>query len=76
MPPSNRDQQSVRGYEPTDLIVAHSELLSDVDSLANKHAMFSELLDRNGRPPLWRREPSYATLVRFILEQQVSLCVG
>lgn len=73
MPPSNRDQQSVRGYEPTDLIVAHSELLSDVDSLANKHAMFSELLDRNGRPPLWRREPSYATLVRFILEQQVSL---
>jgi DNA-3-methyladenine glycosylase II len=30
-------------------------------------------LDRNGPPPLWAREPSYATLVHLILEQQVSL---
>jgi DNA-3-methyladenine glycosylase II len=30
-------------------------------------------LERYGPPPLWSREPSYATLVHLILEQQVSL---
>src|SRR4029453_4451594 len=29
--------------------------------------------DRFGPPPLWAREPSYATLMHLILEQQVSL---
>jgi len=28
---------------------------------------------RNGVPPLWAREPGFATLLRLILEQQVSL---
>ena len=28
---------------------------------------------RHGPPPLWRRKPCFATLVRIILEQQVSL---
>ncbi len=31
------------------------------------------LADRNGVPPLWPRDPGFATMVRFILEQQVSL---
>ena len=73
MAESNQDQQSVRGSEPADLVVEHSQMLDDVHSLSNEHALFGELLDRNGPPPLWRREPSFATLVRFILEQQVSL---
>lgn len=30
-------------------------------------------VDRYGPPPLWSRDPSYATLVHLILEQQVSL---
>jgi DNA-3-methyladenine glycosylase II len=30
-------------------------------------------VERYGSPPLWSREPSYATLVHLILEQQVSL---
>jgi DNA-3-methyladenine glycosylase II len=30
-------------------------------------------LERYGPPPLWAREPSFATLVHLILEQQVSL---
>ena len=30
-------------------------------------------LERYGPPPLWAREPSYATLTHLILEQQVSL---
>lgn len=31
------------------------------------------MLDRWGTPPLWDREPGFATLVHMILEQQVSL---
>jgi DNA-3-methyladenine glycosylase II len=30
-------------------------------------------VERYGPPPLWSRDPSYATLVHLILEQQVSL---
>ena len=30
-------------------------------------------VERYGPPPLWAREPSYATLIHLILEQQVSL---
>ncbi len=35
--------------------------------------VFGELLARNGRPPAWRREPTFATLTLLVLEQQVSL---
>lgn len=31
------------------------------------------IYDRHGAPPLWEREPGFPTLVRIILEQQVSL---
>lgn len=71
---SSRDQdQPVRGSEPADLLRSLDQMASDVESLSAGHRLFAELLDRNGMPPLWRREASFATLVRFILEQQVSL---
>ena len=41
--------------------------LADVDS------DLAGILDRLGEPPLWGRRPGFATLVRIILEQQVSL---
>jgi DNA-3-methyladenine glycosylase II len=41
--------------------------------LASRGAPFDRLLAQNGIPPLWRRPPTFATLVRLILEQQVSL---
>jgi DNA-3-methyladenine glycosylase II len=66
-------QRPVRSDEPADLIEARIEMLADIESLSHKHALFSELFDRNGPPPLWRRDPSFETVVRFILEQQVSL---
>jgi DNA-3-methyladenine glycosylase II len=34
------------------------------------------VLARHGTPPLWGREPGFATLVQIILEQQVSLASG
>lgn len=58
---------------PTELLDAHAQSQSDVRSLAADHDLFAELFDRNGVPPLWRREATFGTLVRFILEQHVSL---
>ncbi len=55
-------------------------LISDQESLehhavvlASRGAPFDRLLAKNGIPPLWQRPPTFATLVRLILEQQVSL---
>lgn len=41
--------------------------------LADRDACLRLVYERHGTPPLWDREPGFATLVRIILEQQVSL---
>lgn len=71
--PRDTQQQPGRASEPADLILARNEMLADAEALASRNEAFSTLLSRNGPPPLWRREASFETLVRFILEQQVSL---
>lgn len=43
------------------------------ETLAARNAVFRRILDRDGFPPLWQREPNFTTLARIILEQQVSL---
>ena len=48
-------------------------LLSAVRALANADPALAASVERFGPPPLWAREPTYATLVHLILEQQVSL---
>lgn len=69
-----RDQaQPVRESDPAVLIPATEQMLADAAALAENFALFAALLGKNGPPPLWRRDPSFETLVRFILEQQVSL---
>jgi DNA-3-methyladenine glycosylase II len=42
-------------------------------ALAASDPVLGASVERYGPPPLWAREPSYATLVHLILEQQVSL---
>ena len=44
-----------------------SKMLAD----ANPH--FHRVIAAHGVPPLWAREPGFATLIHIILEQQVSL---
>ncbi len=44
--------------------------------LAQRDPALAGLYARNGLPPLWRRTPGFGTLVRLILEQQVSLASG
>ncbi len=44
--------------------------------LAARDPDLARLLARHGPPPMWGRRPGYATLVRIILEQQVSLAAA
>jgi DNA-3-methyladenine glycosylase II len=41
--------------------------------LAKKDAHLRKVINAYGTPPLWAREPGFATLLQIILEQQVSL---
>ncbi len=41
--------------------------------LADTDEDLAAILERHGPPPLWARRPGFATLLRIILEQQVSL---
>ena len=45
-------------------------------ALGRVDADLAGVITRHGRPPLWGREPGFATLVQIILEQQVSLASG
>ncbi len=45
-------------------------------SLARRDPALAGLLARQGPPPLWGRQPGFPTLVRIILEQQVSLAAA
>src|SRR5438874_8062743 len=48
-------------------------LRSAARRLAVADPLLGVSVERFGPPPLWARDPSYATLVHLILEQQVSL---
>jgi DNA-3-methyladenine glycosylase II len=47
-----------------------------VTELAASDPELAGIVARHGPPPLWAREPGFATLVAIILEQQVSLRSG
>lgn len=48
-------------------------LISACDSLAAGDPDLAAVIERFGYPPLWPREPGFPTLLKLILEQQVSL---
>ncbi len=48
-------------------------LIRGIDVLCARDADLARLFESMGPPPLWPREPGFPTLVRLILEQQVSL---
>jgi DNA-3-methyladenine glycosylase II len=53
-----------------------ASLVEAARALADRDADLGGILARHGPPPLWAREPGFATLVAIILEQQVSLASG
>lgn len=48
-------------------------LAAAVRALTRRDPALRNLVRRDGLPPLWARPPGFATLLRIILEQQVSL---
>src|SRR5215471_13140139 len=48
-------------------------LASAAQELATRDRYLARVHERYGPPPLWARKPGFATLLRIILEQQVSL---
>ena len=44
----------------------------DVDELVKRDRDLAKIVHTFGYPPTWQREPGFATLIRIILEQQVS----
>ena len=43
-----------------------------IKELSDRDRNLAEVIDRYGYPDQWQREPGFATLIRIILEQQVS----
>ena len=53
-----------------------ASLRSGVDALCDRDADLAAVVDRVGAPPLWGRRPGFPTLIRIVLEQQVSLAAA
>ncbi len=51
----------------------HEMLALGVDELSARDNDLAGIVERVGAPPLWSRDPGFPTLLRIILEQQVSL---
>lgn len=51
----------------------HDSLAAGVRALSAADPDLAAIVDRHGVPPLWARDPGFETLVRIVLEQQVSL---
>jgi DNA-3-methyladenine glycosylase II len=57
---------------PVDMLDEES-LLKAIGILAGRDPDLASIVQRYGYPPMWSRPPGFATLIRIILEQQVSL---
>jgi len=58
---------------PSPQTLHRASLLSAVRLLARGDRRLARLVAQYGAPPLWARRPGFASLLRIILEQQVSL---
>ena len=62
-----------RTVTPEPSLLTSETLALAVAELAARDADLRGIVDRYGSPPMWDRPPGFATLVRIVLEQQVSL---
>ena len=53
--------------------LTETTLVEAAEQLARRDKDLASILKRFGPPPLWARPPGFSTLVKIILEQQVSL---
>lgn len=62
--------------DPMPRSLTRATLITGVRRLADVDADLAGVINRLGEPPLWGRRPGFPTLVRIILEQQVSLAAA
>jgi DNA-3-methyladenine glycosylase II len=55
------------------IVLNHARLAEAAQSVARLDADMARILNTLGTPPLWNRQPGFVTLLRIVLEQQVSL---
>ena len=74
------EREPRKGRVPARPMTTRSQTAGDfreaLDRLAATDGNLAAALDRFGKPDFWHRQPGFATLVLFILEQQVSLASG
>jgi len=63
----------VKSQPGVSLALNENRLAEDAKSIALIDKDMARILANHGTPPLWAREPGFITLLRIILEQQVSL---
>jgi DNA-3-methyladenine glycosylase II len=59
--------------EMNNIRLTEASLAAAAEELANRDKHLRLIFQQYGPPPLWARRPGFQTLVRIILEQQVSL---
>lgn len=69
----NSSQRNACFVSKMELCLDESTLKTASHWLAEKDSVLASVLEKYAYPPLWHREPGFATLVHIILEQQVSL---
>lgn len=57
----------------TPILVTRRTLEHGLEFLAEKDSDLASVIEAHGPPPIWSRPAGFATLVKIILEQQVSL---
>lgn len=62
-----------RPQGPSPVSLTEESLGRAAKALARRDPDLAAILKRHGPPPLWARKPGFATLIKIILEQQVSL---
>ena len=65
--------RSIRRHRRWPAAVSRWRRPAAVAELAARDPDLAGIVARYGPPPLWDREPGFATLLHIILEQQVSL---
>ncbi len=70
---ARRKNNSTVKIESTMVILNPETFSEGLRYLASQDDDLKRVVDQYGRPPMWARRPGFSTLVRIILEQQVSL---
>ncbi len=65
-----------RGPSIGDRYLTHVTLHRAVHNLCARDTELAGTVDRFGPPPMWERRAGFATIIRIVLEQQVSLASG